>query len=288
MRGILAAVAAFTLWGFTTTLFLRWIPLPGPFITCFSCLVGALTMLLRIGPARWWEARIAWSCDRQRVLAMSAAFAACGMTFHLALKKTLVANAVLTHTTYPLMTGLVLLPLLRKKLPGTAEVIALFLGIAGMTVLFWPQLSWRGSWAGEALGLSSAVFFSGYCLLMDGWRTSMPRESALVPILLLAFMILLPFGLGSYPHLPPAKALLGIVVLGVSCFAVPNALFLYAIRTVPVGRATTLGYLEPVVAILTAALLLGEPLTPNAILGGALVIASGALIVFGIKNKPAT
>ena len=37
-----------------------------------------------------------------------------------------------------------------------------------------------------------------------------------------------------------------------------------------------IGYLEPVVAVLTSALLLGEPLTPLGLLGAVLVIGAAA------------
>jgi drug/metabolite transporter (DMT)-like permease len=40
-------------------------------------------------------------------------------------------------------------------------------------------------------------------------------------------------------------------------------------------------YLEPVVAIGAAALFLGEPLSQHALWGGALILASGALVMFG-------
>lgn len=286
MKGYLAAAAAFSVWGIASSLLVRIIPLPGPYISGVGCLVGALLLLAILGPSRLREARAAYRSERRRIWLMASAFAGCSLTFHLAVKTTLVANAVLTHTTYPLMTCLVFLPLMRGKRPGAIGLAALALGAAGIVTLFWPQLSWRSSWLGEILGLASAAFFAWYNALMDGWKSELPREAALAPMLIVAAAFMFPFSAAAYPHVPSPTAAVGLLAFGAACFTVPNILYFYAARRIPVSHIVTLGYLEPVVAISGAALALGEGVSGFAVVGGALVLASGAIIVFSGKKSP--
>ena len=46
MRGYLAALAAFAVWGIASSVLLRHIPLPGPVVTCLGGAFGALFTFL--------------------------------------------------------------------------------------------------------------------------------------------------------------------------------------------------------------------------------------------------
>jgi drug/metabolite transporter (DMT)-like permease len=53
----------------------------------------------------------------------------------------------------------------------------------------------------------------------------------------------------------------------------------------PAAHASTLTLLEPLVSLVLAAALLGEPLTWRAVLGGALILA-GSMIVMTARRRP--
>lgn len=69
----------------------------------------------------------------------------------------------------------------------------------------------------------------------------------------------------------------GGAMLGYSAFA-------YAVRTLPTATVATYGYVNPVVAVILGALVLREPLTWNVLGGGAAVVVSVALILFGNRS----
>lgn len=60
----------------------------------------------------------------------------------------------------------------------------------------------------------------------------------------------------------------------------------YAVRTLPTNVVSTYAYVNPVVAVTLGALVLGERLTPNVLVGGTIVVAAVALILFaGRKTR---
>lgn len=61
-------------------------------------------------------------------------------------------------------------------------------------------------------------------------------------------------------------------LLGLTCYVI-------ALRRLPVSTVSTYAYVNPVVAVALGALVLGEPLSGTAVLGGAVVIASVAVLL---------
>jgi drug/metabolite transporter (DMT)-like permease len=79
----------------------------------------------------------------------------------------------------------------------------------------------------------------------------------------------------------PSTGELGyLVLLGVVFTAVTGYLYVRLIRKVTAQAMGILAYLEPVSATLLAWLLLGEALTWQTALGGALIIVGGLAVVF--------
>ena len=66
-------------------------------------------------------------------------------------------------------------------------------------------------------------------------------------------------------------------MLGVLHTGVAYCLYFSGMAYLPVQTVAVLGYLEPVVSVLTSALLLAEPLSFTGWIGSALVIVSAAL-----------
>jgi drug/metabolite transporter (DMT)-like permease len=63
-----------------------------------------------------------------------------------------------------------------------------------------------------------------------------------------------------------------IVFLGVFCSGVAYIFWYEALRVLPTARAGSLLYLEPVVTVVVASVVLGEPITAASIVGGAVII----------------
>src|SRR5688572_18323660 len=158
--GYLWAVMAFVIWGFGSTVILRAVPLPGPVASLAGCVIGTLAMLAFVRPARWGEVASLVRTYPWRLAGLGAGFAGCAFTYHWSIKTTTVANAALTHSLQPLLTVLLFVPLWGGGRPTVRGFAALVLGLAGLAVLLWPQISLDGPFLGIALGTASAVFYS--------------------------------------------------------------------------------------------------------------------------------
>jgi drug/metabolite transporter (DMT)-like permease len=95
---------------------------------------------------------------------------------------------------------------------------------------------------------------------------------------------------GELSHLDPghvsgrsALALLYLIgpgsLLAMTCYVI-------ALRRLPTAAVSTYAYVNPVVAVSLGALLLGEHLTPATVLGGAVVLASVALLLVHRNRDP--
>ena len=277
--GYLAGIAAFLIWGIASSVLLRLVPLPGPVATDAGCIVGAAIMLAWIGPRRWKEILRAYRTYPLRILGLVAAFACCSITFQWSVKTTTVANAVLTHALQALITCLVFLPLAGERRPDARGLAALFVGLLGLGIVFWPQLALDGGWFGIAMGAASAVFFAWFNVQFPWFKGRVDRDVLHCCNLLGAAVMVLPVSLSMEWSVPGPKGLLALAAMASLTFVMANRLYFYAIQNAPVGHVATLSYIEPVIAIGAAAAVLGEPITIHAVVGGILVLASGALVV---------
>ena len=73
--------------------------------------------------------------------------------------------------------------------------------------------------------------------------------------------------------------IVAVLVLGVVCSAIPYVLYPAGLRHIRVEHASILGYLEPVSAPLYAFVLLGEAPALATIVGGALIVVAGVLVI---------
>ncbi len=97
----------------------------------------------------------------------------------------------------------------------------------------------------------------------------------------LASVVLSPFVVAAYargdgPSEPREYA--ALATLGVVHTALTGFLFLGGMRRVRTDHVAILTYVEPVSAVVLAAVFLAEPLTRATIAGGALVVAGGVLV----------
>jgi DME family drug/metabolite transporter len=92
-------------------------------------------------------------------------------------------------------------------------------------------------------------------------------------------VLLAPAVLATQPALPRTpSAVTGVVWLGVITTVLAYGLFYAGLRTTPGSVAMILTLLEPVTAVILAAVLLGERLTAANVLGGTLLVAAVAAL----------
>ena len=196
-----------------------------------------------------------------------------------------VSLAVLIFYTYPLMVAAYTAVVQRSPL-GMMRGVAFIAAFAGLAIAFGPsfdELDWRGVAlaAAAAASLTSMFLFSAAAL----------RHVGVVPITFysnvgsFSIMVAIVYAFGG-PALPTADAGWGGLIGSGLCYAVGIFLHFGAINVIGAARTAMLFNLEPIIAMILAAFLLGESLTLVQYAGGALVI--GALVMTSLADRRRT
>jgi drug/metabolite transporter (DMT)-like permease len=129
-------------------------------------------------------------------------------------------------------------------------------------------------------GLLTAATYAALVLMTK-------RIAAEVPVLALSFwnyavasLAIAPLLLGADRVLPTASELPAVLALGVVFTALSGYLYIWFLRHVTAQAIGILAYIEPVSAALLAWAVLDEALAWQVVVGGLLVIAAGATVVF--------
>ena len=216
------------------------------------------------------------------LVALGAVQALHWLLFFEAVKRGSVALAVIAFYTAPLLLAL-LAPVLVPERVSRVALAALVPGTAGVVLVALTGDEGGGAVSGIALaaGLGSAVTYAGLVigskrLLQDhvepltiAFWDCLAGSVAVAPVFLLAGG-----GLPDEGGEWGAVLLLGVVFTGLSTLAYTSLL-----RRVSAQAAGVLTFLEPVAAVALAALLLGDELGAATLLGGALVVVAGLLVV---------
>ena len=103
---------------------------------------------------------------------------------------------------------------------------------------------------------------------------------------MVASLVYAPFAIPALPgELPSGKVVVSVLLLAVVCTAAAFLLLFALIGEIGPVRATTITYLNPVVAVLAGALILDEPITVWTVIGFALVL-TGCLGVARSRRTP--
>jgi drug/metabolite transporter (DMT)-like permease len=193
------------------------------------------------------------------------------------------AESVVLANTSPILTALLAALVLREAV-GWRLVVAVAFSIAGVVAIARPSaLFGGGPLAHEAADpLGVAIGFAGaaasacvYVLI----RRIRDRESPLVMVFyfpLVTLPLALPFAVASWVWPTPAEWLM-LLGLGLAT-QMAQVHMTRGLVLVPAGRATTVGYLQVVLAAMWGALLFSE--VPDLLtLGGAALIIAGTVIV---------
>jgi drug/metabolite transporter (DMT)-like permease len=264
----LVAVAAAS-WG-TWSVFLRPTGLPATVTTPLIFLMIGLSTL----PAALRAPRVAW--DRETV-GLVAAFAALDgvnvIAYFAAIQHTTIAIAVLTHYLAPILVALAAPRIDGVVTRGARPAAAV--ALAGLIVILAP---WRaasdGALLGAGLGVASAVCYAGNVFTARRIAARIGATRALSYHALLAAAAGAPLVAGHLGELTLPRV--GLLAAGaVSLGAASGVAFTVGLLRIGSARAAVLTFIEPMVAVGVGAAVWREPLSPLAIVGGALVLGAG-------------
>ena len=212
--------------------------------------------------------KLTWSWP---LLGASLANAATMLLFVTANKTTTAANAILLQYLAPVFTAIFSVLILKERL-RLEQLLALFLTIAGMYLLFVDRLS-EGQMFGNLLALTSAFTFSLVFIFTRMMKEGDPLQSLMASHAVTAAIALTAALFLPLPVFTPG-AVASILVLGVLQIGLAAVFFSYGIKRIPAVTANMIALIEPVFNPVWVFLLLGEAPTRNVLLGGALIVGS--------------
>ena len=242
-----------------------------------------------LGGAVFFRSQFSW--PRWRELAYFALLGFVGITFHQWLQSTGLLTAQASTTAWIVSTTPVFMALLGwsflKERLGWVSVFGIGLAAAG--VLLVVTRGDLGSLAGGRIGtpgdiliLISALNWAVFSALSRYGLKNHPATRMMFYVMGLGWLFtsVLYFyepGLAEIPQLT-LSGWLGIGFLGVFCSGLAYIFWFDALKALPASRVGVFLYLEPLVALVVAAIILGEPLSLAAFLGGGIILAGVWLV----------
>lgn len=220
---------------------------------------------------------------RARLVALAFGVLFAGNVFLLfkAVEATTVPIAILTYFVYPLLTGLIGAATGLDKLSwrGAAAALAAFLGLALMLGANPGGIAL----AGVVASLGAAVFRTVTLLLTRSLLGGVDARMITWYSLMSSTVLFALVALATQNWHPPHAVWGWTVLVGIGIFTTTGLLGVF-MSTVTIGpfRTALFMNMEPLLATILSAILLGEVITPLQAVGGAVMI--GALVSFQLKR----
>ena len=253
---------------------------PAPTVVFYRVLLTALTLLLITRPRTPPQGRREWLT----FLGFGSLQAATYLFYLSAFRYTTVATVAFLHYLAPVFV-LLLAPLVLKERIREKLGFALLMALGGTTLLTGWLAGGLHFSAGEGLAVCSALTYAGYTLMGRAvGAESEPRRTALW-VHILALPIVVGFNLfsgkggfvvapGDWPY---------VTLLALISTTLAFVLFFKGLQMIPASQATLVMLLSPVTNAALGWWLLGETLTPQQLIGAALML--GAVVLAQSKVK---
>ena len=292
-RSTMALVLSMVIFG-TIGIFRRYIPFPSGLIAMARGLIG---MLFLLAYTRMCGIRLSADSVRKGGWKLILSGVCLGFNWILlfeAYRYTSVAVATLCYYMAPILIILVSPLLFQERLTGR-KILCVAIALAGMVLVSGiteaggAQAQESSRTTGILLGLGAAVLYASVVLL----NKAMPAVEAYPKTIVqlgTAAVTLLPYTLLTETIPTEAFSWLSIgmlVLVGIVHTGVAYALYFGSVSGLKAQTAALLSYLDPVVAILLSALLLGENLSVPGLIGALMVLGAALLSEMPVGAKKA-
>lgn len=214
---------------------------------------------------------------RHGMLLLAAGFAFAGdlAFWHWSIRYTSVANSTLLANLASIFVTFAAWLFLRQK-PSATFLLGLAAALVGVGMLVRTSLQFSSTaLLGDALGVATAVFYAGYLLAVKALRDrACTTLWVMATTSTLSALLLLPLALASGEALFPQSAAGWWKLVGLAWISqcAGQGLIAYALAHLRASFSSVSLLFQPVMAALFAWLLLGEPLVPLQVGGGAVVL----------------
>ncbi len=279
LRGYVQVAAAAATWG-SVGIFVRFIDLPPPAIAFFRVGFAALVLaayFLLSGRRELFR----FGRNGPILVLMGIFLAMDWLLFFYAFRLTTIASAVLAAYTAPVFVAVLAPFLIGERLePGTP--VALALAFSGVALVALGDAAGGGTpnLVGVLCGLGTGLFYALRTVASKAIAGRLPVETVTFYNCLVAAVILSP-ALTQISGVPSAQTWALVFTLGAVHTALGIGLYYGGIGRVKAQSGAILTYVEPLVAVILAALIFKEIPGWMIYLGGALILAGGILTVFG-------
>lgn len=278
----LKIIAAMVIFG-TIGIFRKYIPLDSSLIALVRGGVGTLFLLLVVALSRKKLNRAAIRKNLPLLMLSGAAIGVNWILLFESYRYTTVATATLCYYMAPIFVML-LSPLILRQQLTRRKALCVAVALIGMVLVSGVLESSGGGFTGILLGLGAAAFYASV-ILMNQFIRDIPAYDKTILQLGSATVVLLPYVLLTVNFSAQAvtpMAVVMLLVVGVLHTGVAYWLYFGSMKDLSAQTIALLSYLDPVVAILLSALLLGEPMTLLTGVGAVLVL--GATAVSELKS----
>jgi drug/metabolite transporter (DMT)-like permease len=167
------------------------------------------------------------------------------------------------------------------------KLVALFLALSGTALTI--RITSGGSMLGILLGIAAAVDYAIYILLGSRIvRRSGPLGSTTVIIISTASVYAGIVAIRGVTFPATSNGWIAIIAIALISTVLAFTTFFGGLKRIGPTNASTLSTFEPIVAVILAAIVLGESISPVELLGGVLILAAVVVLTRGDKwgRKP--
>ncbi len=167
------------------------------------------------------------------------------------------------------------------------KIVALFLALSGTALTI--RITSGGSMLGILLGIAAAVDYAIYILLGSRIvRRSGPLGSTTVIIISTASVYAGIVAIRGVTFPATSNGWIAIIAIALISTVLAFTTFFAGLKRIGPTSASTLSTFEPIVAVILAAIVLGESISPVELLGGVLILAAVVVLTRGDKwgRKP--
>jgi RarD protein len=279
-RNLGTLIAAMCIFG-TIGIFREYIPLPSSLIALVRGAVGSGYLLISAAVQKQKPDLPAIKKNLPLLVLSGAAIGFNWIFLFEAYFYTTVATATLCYYLAPVMV-IALSPLFLKEKLTLRRGLCTLIALAGMipvSGILDNGLAGSADWKGILYGLAAAVLYAGV-MLMNKKMSPIPANDKTVVQLISASVVLAPYVLatedvGALAFTPASVALL--LVVGILHTGIAYRMYFAAMSNLKAQTTALFSYLDPIMAIVLSAVILGQPAGWPTVLGAAMILGSAII-----------
>lgn len=284
-------LAAVAMWATGSGYFSQTIAVPGVVLVSIASGFGAVALAVILAvKGKLSQLRPASGVIAGYLLIIALGQALNNGTFFMGLKATSVANASLAHNLHAIFIVVLFAPLLLKERITKVGALAAFAGFGGLVLILRPSLVGSGFDTGILFATASAFFYGLYVVV--GRKLS--QKETIDPMIIafwqlaVSALVFLPWVAGYFQDGGTASRQdwISLAIVGAILWAISLTFLFHGLKRVPdTTSATVLTYLEPIGAIILAAVIFGQAITATTVIGGTLILGASITSVVGGNRR---